>query len=318
MPCARARSRSRRIAGTVSRAPGTERRPCGSTKSFCMSTMIRAVVPGRTWTRGSTVYGGTSSARSFLVRMFTRPSSTPRGEAAHRLLPRGDPSTLQRLSGRLGLQLRRDRRLGPRERLHFLGGGRRRRGHDRLLGRQRPAGDQRVQLFALEGLPLEQRLGDPVEDILVLGEHRPRASVALVDDPAHFLVDLVGDLLRVVPALHQIPAEEYRPVLGAERQRPSLSDIPNSVTILRASSVAFSKSLAAPVVISPNTISSATRPPRIAVMFARISLRVTVYFSSCGSGIVYPSAIPRGRIVTLCGGFACGTSLPSSACPPSW
>src|SRR5205807_872382 len=195
MPWARARSRSRRIAGTVSRALATERRPCGSTKSFCMSTMSKAVVPGRTWTRGSTVYGGTSSARSFLVRVFTWPSSKPRGEAASRLLPRGRSSDLQRLSGGLWLQLRRDRRLRPGERLHFLGRDRHRRGHDRHLGRQRPAGDQRVQLFALQRLPLQQRLGDPVEDGLVLGEHPPRAPVALVDDPAHFLVDLVGDLL---------------------------------------------------------------------------------------------------------------------------
>ena len=44
---------------------------------------------------------------------------------------------------------------------------------------------------------------------------------------------------------------------------PSFSDIPKRITICFAVAVTFSRSFDAPVVISPNTISSAARPPSV-------------------------------------------------------
>ena len=67
---------------------------------------------------------------------------------------------------------------------------------------------------------------------------------------------------------------------------PTRSDMPYSVTILRAIAVAFSMSLLAPVVGSWKTISSATRPPSAYASWSRISLRVVEYLSSCGMTIV--------------------------------
>ena len=67
---------------------------------------------------------------------------------------------------------------------------------------------------------------------------------------------------------------------------PTLADMPYSVTILRAVSVAFWMSFAAPVDGSLNTISSATRPPIAYASWSRSSLRVTEYLSSSGTTIV--------------------------------
>ena len=52
--------------------------------------------------------------------------------------------------------------------------------------------------------------------------------------------------------------------------------MPYCVTIRRASSVAFSKSLLAPVVTSPNLISSASRPPIAIVIIASSSSLVSI------------------------------------------
>ena len=84
----------------------------------------------------------------------------------------------------------------------------------------------------------------------------------LVDDRADFLVDRLGDLVAVVPLLADLAAEEDELVaLARTTSGPSLSLIPNSVTIRRARSVAFSMSLLAPVVVSPKISRSATLPP---------------------------------------------------------
>ena len=71
---------------------------------------------------------------------------------------------------------------------------------------------------------------------------------------------------------------------------PNLSLIPKRVIIFLAMDVAFSISLAAPVVTLPNTISSAARPPRAeTIMFSSSSLELR-YFSSSGTCITYPRA----------------------------
>ena len=58
-----------------------------------------------------------------------------------------------------------------------------------------------------------------------------------------------------------VAAEEDLALLLAERIAPSRSLMPYCVTIARASAVAFSMSLDAPVVGSWKTSSSAARPP---------------------------------------------------------
>ena len=71
----------------------------------------------------------------------------------------------------------------------------------------------------------------------------------------------------------------------------------------RASFVACSMSFEAPVVISPNTTSSAARPPvNVAILFS-ISCLVIRYLSPVSTCIVYPSAPEvRGMIVIFCTG----------------
>ena len=77
-------------------------------------------------------------------------------------------------------------------------------------------------------------------------------------------------------------------------------------------------SLAAPVVGSWKTSSSATRPPSMYDSWSSISLRVVEYLSSSGSTIVYPRARPRGRIVILCTGSVLFSAAATRAWPPSW
>jgi hypothetical protein len=70
----------------------------------------------------------------------------------------------------------------------------------------------------------------------------------VVDDGPDLLVDLLRDLVGVVPLLADLAAEEDELVA-------------NSVTMRRARSVAFSMSLLAPVVVSPKTSRSEALPP---------------------------------------------------------
>ena len=77
--------------------------------------------------------------------------------------------------------------------------------------------------------------------------------------------------------------------------------------------VARSMSFCAPVVGSPNTSSSAARPPSSIDSSSTSSLRVTRNLSSVGSVSVYPSARPRGMIEILCTGSALGSACATSA-----
>ena len=58
------------------------------------------------------------------------------------------------------------------------------------------------------------------------------------------------------------------------------------MTICLAVCVTFSRSLEAPVVISPKTISSAARPPSVMAIVSLSSARVVRNLSSVGSEIV--------------------------------
>ena len=62
--------------------------------------------------------------------------------------------------------------------------------------------------------------------------------------------------------------------------------MPKRMTICLAVSVTFSRSFEAPVVISPKTISSAARPPRVIAIVSLSSARVVRNLSSVGREIV--------------------------------
>src|SRR4051812_41296202 len=67
-----------------------------------------------------------------------------------------------------------------------------------LARRHRVAFHDGVEVRRVEGLALEQRLGDCVELLDVGLTERASARVLLVDDAAHLGVDLLSGLLRVV------------------------------------------------------------------------------------------------------------------------
>ena len=67
---------------------------------------------------------------------------------------------------------------------------------------------------------------------------------------------------------------------------PSFSLMPKRMIICFAVDVTFSRSLAAPVVISLKTSSSAARPPRVIARSSISDERVVRYLSSLGSEIV--------------------------------
>ena len=82
--------------------------------------------------------------------------------------------------------------------------------------------------------------------------------------------------------------------------------MPQRMIICLAVSVAFSRSLAAPVVISPNWISSAARPPRVIARVSFNSPMVVKNLSSAGSEMVKPKAAPRETIEILWTGSVWG------------
>ena len=71
---------------------------------------------------------------------------------------------------------------------------------------------------------------------------------------------MIAALLAVAQALGLL---RQRVVVGAHLQVRALAPMPHSNTIDRAIAVARSRSLAAPLVIRPNTTCSAARPARI-------------------------------------------------------
>src|SRR3954465_3171010 len=104
-----------------------------------------------------------------------------------------------------------------------------RAGRRRRLGLRRPehlfgglAGQERLELLALDGLVLEQQLGEAVELLAVGDQHLARGLVRLLDDAADLVVDLACDLVRVVRRGVELTAEERLRVVVAERPRPEL------------------------------------------------------------------------------------------------
>ena len=124
-------------------------------------------------------------------------------------------------------------------------------------------------LLTVEGLPLEQGARQRVQLLDVVLEDLLGTARGLQDDPLDLRVDDEGGVFAVVFRPSDLAAEEDVLLVLAEGQGPELSDMPHSQIILRAISVAFSRSSPAPVVCWFRTISSAARPP------SRIVMRLT-------------------------------------------
>ena len=91
-------------------------------------------------------------------------------------------------------------------------------------------------------------------------EGHPAAVLLLAEDALDLLVDHPGGLVGVVAGVHEVLAQEHL-ALEPHAIGPTRVVMPHSLTILRASSVEPTRSLLAPVEMTPNTSSSAMRPP---------------------------------------------------------
>ena len=131
-----------------------------------------------------------------------------------------------------------------------------------------------VRLVLVERLVLEQRAGERVELAAVLASAaRTTSLVRLVDDPPHLVVD---QLLRVRRDLGDTRGAAARaPSRAITASGPIASLMPQRPTIWRAISVSCWMSDSAPVLMSPNTTSSAARPPSATLIFAQ-QLRLAV------------------------------------------
>ena len=98
-------------------------------------------------------------------------------------------------------------------------------------------------------------------------------------------------------------------------RKPTFSLMPQRCTIPRAIWVTCWMSDSAPVVMSPNASSSATRPPSATRILARSSPSERLKRSSSGVERVTPSACPRGMIETLRTGSAPGDEHPDDRVP---
>src|SRR4249919_2349267 len=89
-------------------------------------------------------------------------------------------------------------------------------GEDLVLGL---ALQQRDELLRLDRLALEQDPRDRVELLAVLGEDVLGGLVGVLDHPADLIIDLAGDLVRVVRLGGELTAEEGHGTVVAEDAR---------------------------------------------------------------------------------------------------
>ena len=92
-------------------------------------------------------------------------------------------------------------------------------GENRLAGL---AGEQALELVLVDRLALDQKLGDLVELVDVLGEDGSGPLVRFLDDAADLVVDLARDLLGVVGGGGHVTAEEGHVMLSPEHTRSEL------------------------------------------------------------------------------------------------
>src|SRR5688572_27608737 len=160
------------------------------------------------------------------VRAALPGPAAPRGLGEVRLLGQREAAGLGRTAGEAGARERaRDvpaGAIGGRGQLRALRGpvgGRRVGAEDLFLGL---AGEQRLELLALDRLALEQQLGDVGERLAVLGEDVLGLLVGALDDAADLVVDLARDLVGVVGLGGELAPEERLPVVVAEYARAEL------------------------------------------------------------------------------------------------
>src|SRR5581483_6423962 len=99
----------------------------------------------------------------------------------------------------------------------------RRRGRFRQAGRLGREllvlAEQPRHIVALDRLVLDQLAGHAVQDVPIFGDDAVRDFLGALDQPPNLVVDLLGDLLRVVALLGDLAAEENELLLAAERAR---------------------------------------------------------------------------------------------------
>src|SRR5262249_13326184 len=83
-------------------------------------------------------------------------------------------------------------------------------------GRLVLAREQALELILVDRLALDEDLRDPVQVVHVLAQHAQSELVPVLDDPAHLVVDLAGELLGVVRLVAHVAAEERQIAVPAE------------------------------------------------------------------------------------------------------
>ena len=235
-------SRSRRTSGPPGRACRAARRGRGP----------------RRWPRGSPAPPSRSGAGRSATAGVRRSSSS----SIRRVLRgrRRSAPPAPRGARRSGAGRRPAADGADRDPLHRLGtpparadDGRRRRRRRAGVG---GVAEDLGQLVLVEGLPLDQGGGEPVEGGPVGHEDGAGPVVGLVDEGAHLVVDERREARR----RGRRPRGRATASGPPTARGPRTSLIPHSVTIDRATRVARSMSSWAPVVTSPNTSSSARAP----------------------------------------------------------
>src|SRR6266542_6451030 len=85
--------------------------------------------------------------------------------------------------------------------------------------RWQDAGEECLELLALDRLLLDEERRQPVEDGALRGERLARTLVGVVDDLADLGIDLCSDLIGVVALLADLAAQEDHLLLAAKGER---------------------------------------------------------------------------------------------------
>jgi hypothetical protein len=120
-----------------------------------------------------------------------------------------------------------------------------------------------LERILIEGFVLEQQLCRLLKNFVILFQNCAGTAKGILNDRSHRLVDLACCILAISSCWLGNTGKTPRKGEGSSSYEtfPSVSSIPNRVTMLRAISVAFLRSYAAPVETSGKQMLSAARPP---------------------------------------------------------
>jgi hypothetical protein len=107
--------------------------------------------------------------------------------------------------------------------------------------------DQQGELRAVEGLPLEERVGDAIEEVAVLAEQMEGLVVPLAQGPRDLFVDLLAFFSLYSRRWRKSRPRKTSWSSSARETGPIFSFMPKLQIICRARPVACLRSLAAPV-----------------------------------------------------------------------